>query len=170
MRSCLPAVNELRIIGLVWRHLESSPGERPRVDDLARALGRSGRRLRREWRNRGHESLRALITYGCLTYGSTLIRSGVKCEAAARLAGFRSYGSFSRDTRRYGVRRPSEFRQQSCLQFAVPEIESDLRLLDTEITSCRAERALSLRRCRDGRRFRDVSWDLLWEPPGPFSS
>jgi hypothetical protein len=38
------------VCAIVWRLLETRPGKRPRVPDIAGHLGMSDRRLRRLWR------------------------------------------------------------------------------------------------------------------------
>jgi hypothetical protein len=99
-----------QLCAVVWRHLEKYPDSRPLQVDIARALGIAPRRLRRAWQDTGHNKIREMITYGCLSYAQWLIYSEhCKVVAAVQLAGFKTSGmptasaSDSRDARSRNV-------------------------------------------------------------------
>jgi hypothetical protein len=91
------------LCGLVWRHLERFPCQRPLVQDLANALGTTERGLRRACRLAGLGAVRRHLAYGCLTFAASLIAAGIKSDAAIRLAGFRSRWNFNRQCRAFGL-------------------------------------------------------------------
>lgn len=104
MTDVRPELTRSSMIALVWRSLEAHPGARPSVADIAQATSVPVRQLRRACRRAGHEPLRTLITFGCLSWGWMLIAQGVKPTAASRLAGFRNHWNFNRQTQRWAGR------------------------------------------------------------------
>jgi AraC-like DNA-binding protein len=132
MRARFPMLNRRCIVGLVWHHLDAHPGHRPAVRDLARAFGRSTRWLRRAWcRLIGGDPIRKVAAYGSMTYGLRLIAGGVKPEAAARIAGFRSYWHFNRLCKRYTGHTASHWRSGAPLQISEAEVADAVKTLGT---------------------------------------
>lgn len=96
----LPTPAELR--ALIWYHLERNHDQRPRVADLATALGMTPRHFRRAWHLTDYESLRHQIMLGCLSHGAWQIyANGEKAMAAARMSGFGSYWNFNRELKKH---------------------------------------------------------------------
>jgi len=130
MTDVRPDLTPLSIVALVWRLLEAHPGCRPSVADIARATSMSVRYLRRALRRSGHEPLRNVITYGCLTWGWLLIAQGTKPTAASRLAGFRNHWNFNRQSRRWAGRSSKDIAQGLPDQLPLVEIGMAWRQLD----------------------------------------
>jgi hypothetical protein len=111
------------VCGLVWRHLDAHPCERPAVGEIARAIGMTERQLRRRWHAKRVEPLRSLVTYACVTYAWCLIARGTKTEAAIRLAGFRNRWNFNRQSRAFGLRSASGCADGAPLQISADSIQ-----------------------------------------------
>ncbi len=135
MQRRLYSLNRRCVIGLVWRHLEGHPGRQPRVADLATAFESSPRTVRRIWRERiGGDSIREVMTYARVMYGLRLIAQGVKPEAAALMAGFRSYWNFNRQCKRYCGQTASHWRAGTPFQISEREVADALHeLLDATV-------------------------------------
>jgi len=97
-----PLPTEAQLCAVVWWHLEKHPDSRPLQADIARALDVAPRRLRRVWHDKGHNNIREMITYGCLSYAQWLIYfEHCKVVAAVQLAGFKSLWNANRQCKRY---------------------------------------------------------------------
>lgn len=145
-------IDERRVIGLVWRRLDTTPDERPSVGRVASLVSRTARQFRRDWRHRrttvGSTSIRCLITYACLQWGWQRIGDGVKCGAASRMAGFHSHWNFNRQTKKFSGCTACACRSFVPAQFSSEEIALALAELDAEIAGLRLlERRKERRRC-----------------------
>jgi AraC-like DNA-binding protein len=95
---------------LIWHWLETHPGRRPMVADLARIAGMTTSGLRRGLHKDRAAKCRDMITYGCLTYAARRISEGMRVGAAMTLSGFHSEQAFRRDCRDYLGCLPTDFR------------------------------------------------------------
>ena len=130
-----PLPSTIVMIGLAWRILERRPDVRPSVADLARACGRTERRLRREGHAHHarltHLPLRDIITYACLTKAWVDIHNGQQCVGSSRSAGFRSHWNFNRQTKAYSGVSAAKIRSVLPVQFDAGEVRRLLEQFDT---------------------------------------
>ena len=114
------------IVDVVRRHLECV-GRRPTVAEAAATLGVSPVQLRRLLKRTGRATFKAMLTEVCLSHAASLIREGMKIEAAMRLAGFRNKTNFNKQfARRFGML-PKKYRTT---RYAPPRlVEFDVRFV-----------------------------------------
>jgi methylphosphotriester-DNA--protein-cysteine methyltransferase len=82
--------------GIVWGFLETRPGVRPKMAEVAAKAEVSVLQLRRYLRRNRRANFREIRAWSCLTYAAWLIAGGIKIEAAMRLAGFHSRSNFGK--------------------------------------------------------------------------
>lgn len=104
-----PVLDTRHGVELVLAELEGRPGRRPRPADLAGRVRRTVPQLRRDQRVNHAAPLAEVISYACTLYAVVLIGSGVKCEAAMQLAGFKNKTNFNRNVRDYFGALPHDF-------------------------------------------------------------
>ena len=95
---------------LIWKWLETHPGQRPAVADLAVMASMRERELRSRLRRDHAATAQEMITYSCLTYAARRISEGMKVGKAMALSGFQDDDAFRRDFRDYLGCLPHDFR------------------------------------------------------------